>query len=233
MTKSDILSECARRIGDTNSSFITSTLSPAFDFVLIELAAEECVGLLRKLSTFALNVPGVNTSDGLTSITLAHSSVLNLAAGRLPQRIKRVTVPSWGWPYGRLRKADDEEFERYWLAHGASYSGQPRLWRQYPTPATLQLWPAVSSDWNTATLFLEWIAAPTTLTDNQDITELMWSDLPTILAGLYRVGVKFQDETIADSGAAEALWLAGVAKMRARHNTLDTNDRDVRIKYRE
>jgi len=49
----------------------------------------------------------------------------------------------------------------------------------------------------------QWMAAPVTLADNATITEISLVDLPTILAGLSRDGVKFQDEILRDEISVE------------------------------
>ncbi len=232
MLKSDILSECARRIGDTNATFISGTLSPIFDFVLLELSAEGCLSLLRKQSSFALNASGVTSANGLSSVDVAAASVLNLAVGRTPERIEKLVVPAWG-TQGDIQKSEDLDFEADWLANGTTYTGQPRRWRIYPNISTVQLWPALDSDSATATCLMTWVDSPTTLTDSASITEVQWSDLPTVLAGLYRHGLSFQDETLKDASMAEARWLAGVALMKSRITKQQMMGRPVQIKYRD
>ena len=49
----------------------------------------------------------------------------------------------------------------------------------------------------------QWMAAPVTLADNATITEISLVDLPRILAGLSRDGVKFQDGTLRDEMSVE------------------------------
>lgn len=232
MTKQDILNHCGLRIGDTNATFLSQTLSPAFDMVLLELGQDDCISLLNTETAFTFNAAGCVASNGVLDITMNHASILNLATGRYPERIYRLLVPAWGVE-GRLRKVSHREFEDLWLPQGTTYTGRPRVWRIHPDMNHVQVWPVPDSESATATCLLHWMAAPSILADSADIVEVSLVDLPTILAGLYRVGIKFQDETIRDATMAEALWQQGKQAMRARIARQQYSGRAVQIKYRE
>jgi len=231
MLKSDILTQCGLRIGDTDPTFLSQTLSPTLDYVFLELAQDECLSLLRKQTPFVFNAAGCVASNGLLNVNTA--TVLGLTAGEYPERVNRLNVPAWGYPWGRLLKKPDEAFERLWLAYQPTYLARPLIWRLFPNMSQLQIWPAPDSDSATATCLLEWLDSPTKLLDSDNILEVSAADIPTLVAGLYTYGLKFQDQTIADTQNAMALWLAGKQAMRARITRQHYLGRKVQIQYQD
>jgi hypothetical protein len=228
VTKQQILDECARRIGDDNAQFKATVLSKAFDFVLLELSQLDCLSLLRKQSSKVFSDPAGAIANGLLNINLA------TLLGVQPERVLGdIIVPAWQSYEGRIIRLEDKMFESNWLNSDPSYRNKPRYWRLYPSQLQLQLWPAPDSPDNAATYLIEWTAPPTTLADNDTIAEVLLSDMPTILAGLYRYGILFQDETIRDEKTAEFRWQQGVHEMRARAERALRNGRMRQISYRE
>ena len=232
MTKQSILSECARRIGDENAMFTSTVLSNAFDFVLLELSQLDCLSLLRKQTSKAFNDSACVAANGLLNVNL--QTLLGLPTGSQPEKVTGdILVPAWGMYEGRLKRLDDLDFEARWLSSDPAYTAKPRYWRLYPTVAQLQLWPTPGATEIAASFLIEWVAPPTTLADNADITEILLSDLPTVQAGLYRYGILFQDETIRDQQAAEVRWQQGTMLMRQRAERAMRNGRPRQIRYNE
>jgi hypothetical protein len=227
VTKQQLLDECARRLGDEDPTFKSAILAPAFDFVLLELAQQDCVPLLRSQTVFALSTPAGVVSDNLLLLDTA------ALVGTLPVRIiGDILVPAWGAVAGRIVRVDDQTFEHAWLGN-ATNAGQPCLFRLYPSIAQLQLWPAPRDEDGPATAYLDWTRSPTTLGVADEIADVEVVDLPTLLAGLYRVGIGYRDETLNDTVKAEADWQRGVQRMRER--TLESRHfgRRYVIRYRE
>lgn len=228
MLKSDVLQECGSRLGDTSAGFL-GILSKTFDFVVMELAQLDCIQALRKTGTFVF-------SSGTASSGIANFStrtIAGLASPLYPSAIHRLFVPAWASPLGLLQRQADDLFESYWLANGITYTGRPRIWRVYPNEQQLQVWPVADTDNTAATCLFEYSAPPTTLADGADVVEIQFVDIPTVLAGLYRHGVKFQDETIRDMQAAESMWGQGVAIMKARRVKAQFTGRRVQIRYND
>ena len=232
MKKQDILSECARRCGDEDAGF-KALLSATFDYVLLELAQEECLPMLRRQTSFQLNNAAcVASGDGLLRINT--QSLLSLPVGSFPDRLlDDLLVPAWGMPLGRIRRVDDATFVNTWLANGAGVTGRALLFRVFPHMGQLELWPAPSAEFIAATCLMSWLAPPATLTDNADITEISLTDIPTILAGLYRHGIEFRDETLNNRELAEGRWLQGVQLMKSRQHRALNQGRKSQIVYRD
>lgn len=228
MIKSELLAECGRRLGDTSAGFL-AILSHAFDFVLLELAQLDCLSALRRTSPFPLT-EGV-VSRGL--LECSTQAITGLAAPLYPSALRRLFVPEWGAAGGQLERTSDGAFETEWMNHGVAYTGRPRRWRAYPNIQQLQLWPAPDDGSRGATALLEFDAPPTQLGDLDPIEELALVDLPTLLAGLYRHGVKFQDETIKDMGVAENMWAVGIGVLKTRLAKAQYTGRMVQIGYRD
>ena len=228
MQKQVILQECGRRLGDTSTGFLTGPLSNAFNFVLLELAQLGCLSMLRRQNSYLFSNAACTTSNGLLLIDT--SALLGLT--QEPEDILNpIVVPAWGTPEGYIQKDDEQTFMRRWLG-ASTATGRPQYWRAYPNLSQLQLWPAPDADSLTATFFISWMAAPATLADNAEIAEVHMTDLPTVLAGLYRYGVTFRDETFNDLGVAEKRWAEGVAAMKRRQHMVQNDGKMNQIAYR-
>jgi hypothetical protein len=225
--KSDVTTECGRRLGDTSAGFL-GILSHAFDFVLLELAQLECIGALRRTSQFVFNTGTV--SNGLRAFSTR--TITALPAPLYPSSLHRLLVPGWG-VQGLLSRKNDADFEQLWIGSGTTYTGRPQIWRTYPSEQQLQVWPQGDDDSASATCLVEYTAPPDTLVDTDPIEEIGLVDIPTILAGLYRHGIKFQDETISSMAQAENMWNVGVGAMKTRRTNAEFHGRYVQIRYRD
>jgi hypothetical protein len=228
MQKQAVLNECARRLGDMSAGFL-AILSTTFDFVVLELAQHGVLSTLTKESAFLFSAG--TPSNGI--LNFSTRTITGLAAPLFPSQINKLIVPAWGAPWGKLTKASDDDFETQWLAYGTAYTDRPHLWRVYPNPTQLQVWPVAQADFASASCLVEHLAPPATLNDGDEIVEVLIEDIPTLLAGLYRHGLKFQDETIRDMANAEAMWVAGLTAMRQRQVKAQFSNRPVQIRIRD
>jgi hypothetical protein len=132
-----------------------------------------------------------------------------------------------------LQRKADADFEQLWIGSGVEYLGRPQIWRTYPNERQLQVWPNPDDDSLGATCLCEYTTPPAALADTDPIEEVQLVDIPTVLAGLYRHGLKFQDETISSMPAAEAMWSQGVGAMKSRRVAAEFHGRPLQIRYRE
>lgn len=231
MTKQEILDELGRRIGDQDPGFLGGQLANAFNFVLHELAEQECLSLLRKTLPFPFNALACTTANGLLNINT--QTLLSLPAGSLPERISDdLMVPEWGIS-GRIRRLSDEDFTANWLSSTPPQTGRPRYWRVYPSLAQIQCWPAPDASNVGATCILEYYAPATMLTATDVITEILPSDINTLLFGVYRHGILYRDSAMSDMSVAEAHWQEGMVRMRERAKRAMFFGRRNQISYRE
>ena len=214
MKKQYILQECARRLGDEDPTFIAGPLSSAFSYVLQELAQAECLQMLRRSQTFLLTDHSCTVSGNVMNI--ATQQLLSLPVGQLPERISDDLLIIGIGGGGRIRRTPDDTFTNAMLSSGVSQTGKPRYWLVYPNMAQIQLFPAPDADTLTRNIQMEWYAPVTLITDTADITEILWADIPTVLAGLYRIGITYRDETLNDMAVAEGRWQQGLFTMRQR-----------------
>ena len=228
MLKSEVVTECGRRLGDTSADFL-SVLSHAVDFVVLELAQLRAIGTLTR--TCPLPFAGGTANQGVWEYDTG--ALTGLTPPLLPAGLEAIRVPGWGPTQGLLQRLPDWQFEELWLTHGADYVGRPQLWRTYPSVARLQVWPVPDDQSRTATGVLEYTAPPATLADTDPIAEVELTDIPTVLAGLYRHGIKFTDETVRDTATAENMWGVGVAAMKSRLTLREFTGRPIRIRYRD
>jgi hypothetical protein len=230
MTKQDILDECARRVGDEDAGFKSNQLSKAFDFVLLELAQEDCLSLTRRTALFAFGDPVCTVLNWLLCIDTAE--LFAFASGLLPESIESLLVPAWGAGAGTLVKLNDLDFQNKWMSTGNN-TGQPRAWRIYPDVSQVQVWPAPRVEDLSAICHLTATLPPTVLEPGDTITEILVSDLPTILAGLYTYGILYRDEAFNDQAKAQALWQQGKVTMRERKLRVQHYGRRNQIRYRD
>lgn len=214
-TRTEIVTEAARRLGDQSSDFVAEVNS-AFDYVLADLALEGCIQDLRKVASSAVTVTSQINYDTRT--------LCGLSSPHYPSQVYSLRVRAWG-AAGILRRASDQEYE--WLRHcdGENATGRPYVWRVYPNIRQVQLWPPASSENADATLEVEYLAPPSILAGGDDISELRFEDLETIIYGLMARGVGFKDQTAIDLEAAFASYIAGRNRMYARvHNAPSVQD---------
>lgn len=228
MTKQEILNECARRVGDESAAFITAHLSPAFDFVLLELAQQGCLDFTRKQTTFTFGTPSGAAANNVWRLDTAG------VCGSIPVRITGdPLVPAWGVAQGRILRVSDMEFENRWLSN-TNDAGRPAIWRPYPTVAKLEFYPApLLPDNASINVLLEWEATPATLNPADVIAEVEAVDMPTLLAGLYKAGIIYRDDALNDAVKAEADWQRGLARMRERRVEQQHFGRRTQIMYRD
>jgi hypothetical protein len=230
MTKQDILDECARRVGDENPTFKSTLLSKAFDFVLLELAQDECLSLTRRTKLFPFNDPACVVANWVLQINTA--ALFTLGAGQLPESIDSLLVPTWGVGAGTLVKLSDIDFQNKWMSTGNN-TGRPRAWRIFPDLSQVQVWPAPDTASLTAVCHMTVRLPPTALNASDTITEILPSDLPTLLAGLYTYGILYRDEALNDRATAQALWQQGKVTMRERKLRVQHYGRPDKILYRD
>lgn len=234
MLKSEILSECARRVGDEDPGFIANHLSKAFNFVLLELAQDDCLSLTRKVASFPFNHAACTASGNLLNINTAAllTAVLSTPAGTLPDTVEKLLVPSWGASVGTLMKLSDPDFEARWMG-GGNNPGKPSVWRIYPNLTQVQLYPAPDTASLTASCQMTVTLPPTALNDSDTISEILASDVVTILAGLYTYGILWRDDVFNDQAKAQALWQQGKVTMRERKLRAHHYGRRNQIAFRE
>lgn len=231
MLKSDILAECSRRLGDEDPTFISTKLSPAFDYVMLELHQANALSTLRQETPFQFTSPACSIVAATNVMIIDTVAVL----GKMPDRISDDWfVPEWQSPFAFIKRVSDREFKEHIVLGGSTVGSvnKPRVWRVFPTLARVQTYPAPSPDVATATCYMEWEAAPTfPLADSATITEVLMSDMPTLLAGLVRHGCGYRDETLNDRNLIEAQWQQGVGLMRQRKVEQIQTGRVKQIKY--
>ena len=230
MTKQQLVTLVAQRLGDEDPNFITLQLSPIFDMVLLELAQADCL-TLRRQTSILLNQSGCSSAYGILNI--ATPTVLSLTTGQTPERIYQLFVPAWGKDAGWITRISDEQWNAKWLGATATDYGKPKWWRVFPNLSQLQLYPNPNTTDAAATCLIEWEQNPTTLNNSDTIVDVLYSDLPTLLAGVYRHGIIFRDETLSDLQVAEARWQQGCQTMRERKLRANFYGRRNQVAYRD
>lgn len=226
MTKNDILEQIEERLGDSSAGF-TTILGKVFDRVLEELAANECIGQLRKEASYQFTA-GTTSYDAGT--------ICGLSAGPpqvYPIRVEKLHVPSWGFE-GRLEKVEDEgKWDALIATYGATLSARPKWWRVYPNETQIQAFPVPTSDDTTASALkvLHW-APPAALGVNDNIAEIRNENLHVIIAGCVWYGLVFQDETLVDKDRALVEWRTGMAMMKGQQRRARYGDVQ-RIRFRD
>lgn len=210
MTKNEILTAAGQRLGDASTTFLQDVLSPIFDQVLAELAANDCLNnSLRRTATYSF------VADQRDYSTM---TICGLAMD-YPLEITKLLVPTWG-AGGFLRREEEYNFDRWRLTNtdsdGNPVTGQPRIWRLYPNDRTLQVDPVPSADYEDAFEVL-YLAPPTALGLSDPIAEIHAEHMPVIIAGMIRYGFVFQDETLGfDAQTAPQFFELGMLRMKAR-----------------
>jgi len=210
MTRDEIVTEAARRLGDTSTSFLAE-IDKAFDFVLQDLAANECISALRK----------VNATQLVVLDQLDYDTLLLTGSTTPDYPIELISLRVWAWsPFSLLIKTNDRLFEANRSLDGEAIRGRPRMWRTYPNEATVQLWPRADGDNAGETLEALYVAPPTAISGATQLTEIRREHIEVIVNGLQSRNALFLDETITDPSIAWQLYLAGRDRMFARrHNS--------------
>lgn len=210
MTRDDIIAEAARRLGDASAEF-TQQVSLAFDYVLGDLAANECIGDLRRAYDQAELV--ADQRDYSTR------DLTGLNAPDWPDRILAIRIWSFGSESLIEGPVPDTAFEARRAADGEDATGRPRIWRLWPNSRTLQFHPPPGVEEDGDAIECLFMSPPSTLAGADDIEEIRREDLETVVYGLKARLAPFLDETVSDPNADWQLYLAGRERMWARlHN---------------
>lgn len=226
MTRTQLVTLVANRLGDASSAF-TTILDTYFDRVLEEMAAMEAIKSLHKVNT---------TQFTASTSTYSTRTLTGLSSPDFPVDIKRLVVPAWGPISGILTRLNEDQFLEKRLSHinsdGTYQEGQPQYWCLSPNEQQLYVTPRPSSDYVTSNqLEVYYISPPTAIGSGTDITEVRREHLMTIIYGMIAHGASFQDETLPDQREARALFDRAMLQMKGLVNR--DHGRDHRIQYRD
>lgn len=203
MTREEIISHAGSRLGDQSAGFLT-VLDGLFNFVLGDLAASEVIGALRQVKTVTI----VEDQIPYTMATIIGTAG---ATGRL------VSLTVWAWgTNGQIPRLDDGTFADYRLSTGEDYRGEWRGWRPYPTEQTIQVWPPADAEASTATAEALVEVPPTVIASGDDIAEIEFNDLETIVYGLQCRGAGYAEDSAADFKKFYPLYELGKKHMWGR-----------------
>ena len=181
MTRNEILQAALQRCGakpsDTNARDMLNT---HFDFVLGEMAEAGILTSLIKNDTFEL-------ADGTRYYSTR--TMASLTAPRYPTKIKNLRVWVWGETQGFINQETDELFESRRL-RGGDASGRPRAWRYYPNETQIEVYPVPGPDEDEQEVSFLYMAPPTILAGANNVEEVRFQDLPTLIKGLRYYGLK-------------------------------------------
>lgn len=208
MTKLELLTHAARRLGDASADFITNILKPEFEIMVLELLQAECI-VLELTATFT--VKGTRGYD-LREICGSRSHA--------PRSILSLIVYAWGDTAGFPQPLDDESFARYRAAGGEERTGRWERWRVFPRPFNLEVYPPAGADELGAVAQIVFTGVPQMIPDNEELSCIAAEDQPAIIAGLVARGAEFGEDTLADAGRLLAIYEEQKSKMWARaHNS--------------
>lgn len=203
MTRDEIIAEAARRLGDQSTAFLAE-VSAAFDFVLQDLAAQECISALRRVST--ADVTGLDQRNYPTR------DLTGLTTPDYPVRIFSLTV--WGWGIAsQLELVNDGLYEMQRQLDGETRRGRPRIWRVYPNESNVQVHPPADADNSGETIECLYLAPPTVITGGTQIDEVRREHLETVVHGLRARLAEVLEETAADAATYWQLYVAGRDRM--------------------
>lgn len=210
MTRNQIVAEAARRLGDESTAFVAQVNS-AFDFVLADLAAHECIDPVRQVANTAVLVDSQRDYDAVELIG-------GTDGDPYPYEILSLRV----WSFGAdslLERLDDDSFERLRARDGEDFTGRPRYWRPYPNRQTIQLHPPCGEDDADAPIEVLYVAAPESVAGSAEVAQLQPEDVETVVFGLKARLAQFLDETVSDAGTDWQLYMEGRQRMWGRrHN---------------
>jgi hypothetical protein len=226
VTKAEIAELAGKRLGDTSNDAngFLPILREVLDQVIDELAANECIGSLRREASYQFTAATSTYNSG---------TACGLASGLYPTRIEKLRVPAWEVESEVVKIEDEELFDSYVAQYGPTYQNRPRWWRIYPNEQTIEVFPVPRSDDTTASALkiLYW-APPDVLEDADDIVEINRLNFHVIIAGLVWHGLPFQDETLMDRDRALMEWQSGMVAMRSQQQRARYGD-IRRARYRE
>lgn len=205
MTRTEIVTEAARRLGDTSADFLAE-VDKLFDFVLGDLAASEAIGSLRRVLPMTVTTGRFYQTD----------TALGFGAGIYPYEILSLRVWAWG-PQGLIPRAgSDEEFERERAQSSGLETGRFRMWRPYPNHRVIEVYPAGGAEEVGAEVEVLHVPPPSIIIGGAEIVEVQFEDLETIVYGLQARGAHAKEETALDLQSATALYEAGKRRMWGR-----------------
>lgn len=214
MTRAQIVALAGKRLGDEEADYLT-LLDSFFDEVLRDLAASEAIELLRSEHTFDL----VADQESYSTRTMT-----GLVAPNYPLRVLDIWVPTWGadGTAPLLRRAyTNVEFQQFRNTLSADdLRGRFRLWQVYPNNATVRFWPPVdAANAGTGLGRVNYLAPPASIAGSDELEQIRYEDIPTIVNGLVMYGAPYRDETLIDLERAGELYQQGKALMWGRtHN---------------
>lgn len=210
-TKRDILAQAGRQLGDTSDNFRDDILGPAFDFVLAELAAWECIESVRRVHTFQIRA-GVREYET--------REICNLTP-HYPADVLSLTVPTWGPLTGVIYKsADDRDFMRLKLQTSppATPADQWRVWRLWPNHRILEVWPAAGTDFDGIDFETAFIAPWHAITLDDDVLDIQQEDMQCITLGIQTQGATFSEMLHQDRALLEMKYESAKKRMWGRRH---------------
>lgn len=208
-TRLQIVTEAARRLGDTTAAFLADVDS-AFDFVLGDLGANDALGDLvasRSAAWFVASQRAYSTA------TITNLSALT--PPQYPSDIVSVHVRAWGIG-GALLRLRDDLFDRARGADGETAEGRPRYWRLFPNQRTLELHPIPDAAAAAETVEVVFIKPPAAIASGDELTEIRLEDVETVVFGLMARMASFKEETAGEGDRWLQLYLAGRQRMWGR-----------------
>lgn len=210
MTRNQIVTEAARRLGDTATDFV-AVLDNLFSFVLGKMAQAGAVTALNAEVTFLLTV---NTRDYNTR------TAAGMAAPDFPYDVLRLRVRAWGEPDGVLERRAADALDAQRQLDGDAARGRPKMWALDPDETNIRMHPPASATEAGAVVDMKFLNKPTIVASATEIDEIRAEDLDVIVAGIMLFGADFLEETRAEEVArgqkAQAQWETGLAIMAAR-----------------
>lgn len=202
MTKAEILQEAARRLGDTSSDFVAQILTPALDFVLLDLAQHEAMSSLRRTRVFTVTDARDYDTREITKL-MPH----------YPLMIERIYVWAWGAVVGRISKVDQQTLDNTRLQDGEDATGPWRMWSSTTNPYLLRVHPPAGVDEAGVEAEVTYVAPPAALAANDDILEIGQEHLETLVFGIHARACAFKGETSQDANNQWQLYLDGRRRM--------------------
>lgn len=221
MTRTEIVAEVARRLGDESTGFKT-LIDSYFQFALYELAQRGCISQLRKVLESAI----------WTASTMSYNTATILGLSTPPAAITKILVPAWGFESGYIHHKSDDEFDLYRLQWGYNLEGRPDIWRLYPNETQIQFYPLPDGDSAGETVSIEYWDHPTVIASGTQLTEIQIEDVPTLIAMMYDSGLTFNDATRAEvtRGAVDKETL--ISRMLLRQSSRYSTERFIQSRYR-
>ena len=212
MTKGEIITLAARKLGDTSAAFIADVVSPFLELVLLELASNESIEQVRKSVDFEVVSGQRGYSTREITGQVAHS----------PMAIEQIMVYAWGPTHARVPRLDWEQFQALRVDGGETQTGMWQAWRLFPNSDNLEVYPpagaaeAVDDNDNTVLAQVVYVASPRSYLDTQELPDIHAEDIPAIVAGMVKHGAPFGDETMVDAQMIFQQWEMEKARMWGR-----------------